>query len=588
MAKGSAPLLLLLIVQLVSVVGDVFGQRCSRVVHGGSRRTFLASMTVVTSLQMLLALSIVQLAIPRVATGITRKFGNESIDVCTLAHNDTRYDADACYAQGPLTLYKVIATCPYVWLNGVMNIVYYVAEASLYREPAGVVLLVIAALASSFLINPMQHFLSLGDGAPLKPASIVLGIIGAVLCVFERDPARHGDHGAGGDASGRPPGIVMLASAEGVDGDVSPTPVESMRAVADTTTTPLPPTTSASAGATTSASAAEGDPTGAPAAGADDTRSAAKLWSAFVATLRIIPVFATLSVAYALWFVLMRLFDEHCSLNMWGYNSVDQVMLPLFVVPLLAVWDALRARGMCKCRGGGGGGGEHADDGHAGGGGGRDALQRASGVNGDAARPGDAAAATSGGCAGCCSCCCGFGDAATSEPLVGIERHHDDAYDTVDLAGRRDGGAGGTESNVSGDDNRAGDGGARDDGSDYDEYAASGGTSFWLTVKTSMRRSARHHGAGFAQMFVYRLFINARAIAYTYIALNYDLAQSYLELTLIRILLSWMASLVCILVVPRFILATAHEALVFRDWLNLTLKCAGSALVVASLVLLKE
>ena len=72
------------------------------------------------------------------------------------------------------------------------------------------------------------------------------------------------------------------------------------------------------------------------------------------------------------------------------------------------------------------------------------------------------------------------------------------------------------------------------------------------------------------------------------IANQYDLAKSYLELTLIRVLLSWLSSLVCILLIPKFIAATKQEVVVFKDWFNLILKIIGSVLVTVSLILMNE
>src|SRR3989338_582915 len=105
---------------------------------------------------------------------------------------------------------------------------------------------------------------------------------------------------------------------------------------------------------------------------------------------------------------------------------------------------------------------------------------------------------------------------------------------------------------------------------------------------TSMKPAAKNYGSGFVQLFFYRLFINTRAIGYTMIANQYDLAKSYLELTLIRVLLSWLSSLVCFLIMPKFIEETKKEVMVFKDWVNLAFKIVGSILVTVSLILMKE
>jgi hypothetical protein len=58
----------------------------------------------------------------------------------------------------------------------------------LYREPLGLIFLVVASLASSFLINPMCLLFNQPLSAVIPPWILALGIIGAILCVIERQP----------------------------------------------------------------------------------------------------------------------------------------------------------------------------------------------------------------------------------------------------------------------------------------------------------------------------------------------------------------------------------------------------------------
>jgi hypothetical protein len=75
-------------------------------------------------------------------------------------------------------------------------------------------------------------------------------------------------------------------------------------------------------------------------------------------------------------------------------------------------------------------------------------------------------------------------------------------------------------------------------------------------------------------------------MAYTYVAVVYNLSSSYLELTLIRVVLSWVASLALVMMVPSFIRATEVEQLKMKDRQNLAAKVVGSLAIVGSLVII--
>jgi hypothetical protein len=98
----------------------------------------------------------------------------------------------------------------------------------------------------------------------------------------------------------------------------------------------------------------------------------------------------------------------------------------------------------------------------------------------------------------------------------------------------------------------------------------------------------RSKGVGFAHMFFYRLLINSRAMGYSYIAIVYNLTDSYLELTLIRVILSWMASAVVILLIPSFIQAEKKEREKIVDKVNVVLKLVGTGAIVGSLLILNN
>jgi hypothetical protein len=468
-----APVWLLLLIQAVSVVGDSVGQRCARVVHKHSERRFMLGMCVISCLQMFVAAAIVQLAVPSVATPLTKEINGTNVDVCTLPVGDpNRPTGDAgCYAQGPLTIYRAIGYCPMTLLNGVANIVYYVAEAAMYQHSMAVLLLVAASLSSSFIISPMQKLFGIGNNdSKLPPVPIVLGIIGAILCTIERTPP--------------PPALP------------APEPLADGEAAIEA---PL-------SGAPDAPGEVEAECALDPQTAGVSRLQRARVF--ILSTLRVLPAFGTLGLAYALYFVLMRYFDDHCNLNPWGYNALDQVLLPLYLVPALFGVDVL-ARFLPRCFG------------------------RSTGSD-------------------------------TSEPLTATVVASGDAGEVCDEH---------TELQ------------AREVVTDGGALEAADGRH-WVLITISELLSG--NGAGALQVFIYRLLINARAIGYTYIAAQYDLTRSYLELTLIRVCLSWLASLGWVLVTPRFIRATESEKRRLRDWLNLTSKVIGTVAIVASLLVLNH
>ena len=63
--------------------------------------------------------------------------------------------------------------------------------------------------------------------------------------------------------------------------------------------------------------------------------------------------------------------------------------------------------------------------------------------------------------------------------------------------------------------------------------------SLGQAVRTTWQKLAANNYRGLATIFFYRLLINGRAIAYFFLAVQFNLDQVYVELTLIRIVLSW-------------------------------------------------
>jgi hypothetical protein len=428
------PLWLIVATQLVSVVGDSLGQRASRVVHRGSRRRFVLALATVSALQILVVLAVVQLAAPAQTAKVVKRINGTDVDVCALPPSDPHHRHD-CYAQGPLTLWRIVGDCPMILVDGLVAVAYYYGEASLYREPLGVMLLVMAALSSTFIIAPMQALLGLAGGATVGALPITLGVVGALLCIVERTP---------------PPAPPIAAGVGDGAGDNG----EALLQVQQPT--------------------------------AEDGDRSAERWPTFRRALRrqlpLLLPFAVVSVVYAAYFVLMRYYDEVCGVNPWGFNSFDQGALPLFIFPAVAAADAAAA---CAAR----------------------------------------------------------------------QQHY------------------------------GGDGG---DGGDDDSEAPVDDESFFEAVRHALREELADGGAGFACMFAYRLLINARALSYTFIVEDYDLSRAYLELTLVRVVLSWLASLLLVLGVPAFIGTDGAEKRRLLDPVNGTAKVCGTAAVVAALFIINK
>lgn len=207
--------------------------------------------------------------------------------------------------------------------------------------------------------------------------------------------------------------------------------------------------------------------------------------------LRVFPLvvpFIGLSFTYALYFCMMQLYDRKCDANAWGYNSVDQVGLPVYMYPTLLIaslYEGWRTKG-------------------------RHAAEPTSPTQ-----------------------------VAGGEPLDEEQEEKEDA-------------------------------------------------NFWQAIKHSVRENAAGYGQGFAFMFLYRLLINGRAVAYFWIASEYDLSEAYFVLTLVRVLLSWVVSLALVLVVPRYIHSDAGERAQLLDRANLIAKTVGSVCVVLSLLFINH
>ena len=392
----------------------------------------------VSCLQMLLVLTILQLAAPSMTKIIYETKNHTTVDYCS----EPDHDASLCYSQGPLTIYRAVGLCPMLLFNGVLNLFYYFGEASMYNQPLGVLMIVLAALASSFIIAPMQSWFHLDGAKNVNVWAILLGVVGAVLCLIERTPKkkvpdaseRDTDFNNNGSCSSLPP----------IHGSGERGALISPRRISDN----------------------------------NNNQMVRRYCLLLLRYLPLLGPFALLSFTYALYFVIMLYYNDSCKVNMWGYNSYDQVTLPLYFFPVFLGMEVISS-------------------------------------------------------------------------LIPARWSLLSLTTTTPTADPRP----------------------------VDE-------TFLQACAHVVRELTDKKGAGLAHVFLYRLLINSRAVAYTYIAVVYDLSSSYLQLTLIRVVLSWIASVVLVLVVPKWIVAEVKEQEKFKDPMNITLKVAGSLAIVGSLMII--
>eukprot|EP00758_Cryptobia_borreli_P012381 Tbor_TRINITY_DN5741_c1_g1::TRINITY_DN5741_c1_g1_i3::g.20957::m.20957 len=566
MALPQAPFLICFIPQFISVVGDTIGSRASRVyITKQSRRRFLFALVFVSSIQMFIGLSILQLAAPVLTTPIYKinETTSESSDWCKWdltkeqgnhKHNasnatniqvinsndhltsvDNVYDLSGisqkrslgdrnnsessidsdqhrtnvtlmakktynttsqspeqekyCFPQGPLSIPKNLLFCPMLLINGVMKIFYYTGEASLYKHPVGVLLIVLSALASSFLIAPIENIFHLKGAYQANVWAALCGIVGAVLCLVERTPPQVVCEAATQEScenSGVDEGVVEDSSKE-IQSENTDIPLgtrsEENQTTEEEETEVKHPTPKAiivneqKALFVTIYNPDSGCPfsdESTPLPKTPEKGCSLKymkyILHKMLSFLPVLGPFSMLAWAVALYFVLMKYYNNKCAINIFGYNAFDQVSTPFYIFPFFLFVDLIK-------------------------------------------------------------------------PIKRI---------------------------------------IEEEGIDQEEsfLEAFKGMLYDLIITSK--------GLGLLHVFVYRLLINGRAMIYSYIAITYDLSSSYLELTLIRVVLSWMASLIIMLVIPSFIRASHEERRKVKDWVNVVLKLIGTAAVVCALFILKH
>ena len=419
--------------------------------------------------------------------------------------SDTTCTVIACPSQGPGSMWLSIYNHPLLLLNGLLGIVYYVGEILLYHEPLGLVLIVMAALSSAFLINPIGSLFGL-QGAKAVPIYVILvGVLGAALTVLEKEVrgslnTRRAWRRAWLCISCRrcsvracfPPDkpeededdFEDATAAEESPSELSKGRAAEAAAANARERTPLldGPQLSVSNGERRKRvdgdGAADGDGDGdgdgiSPSApesspptppSPPSTPPPPSFWRT---TLRILIPFVMLSFSYAMWFVTQKYFNDEYRTNVWSYTSLDQILAPVFMWSFLFFIDAIRPFRRCF-------------------------------------------------------------------------------YPTE---------ADQTESTLQ-------------------------------SIRGMFADASANHGLGWVTLVGYRLLIVARGMVYFYLGVIYDLEVVYLELTLLRVVLSWAASLLLSFAMPKFIGMTAAEKKTVALPLNVFLKSTGTVLVVVSLALI--
>jgi len=143
-------------------------------VHKRSVLRQLTSVTIYSAAQAFVVLAILQLALP---AGVTQR-------------------------QGSLWLPIGLVRCPGIWLNAFNNTVYWVALIYVLREPLGAVLVVLAFILASLFIAPFERVVGMTGDATPSAVSVMLAIIGTVMCILTLPPGCRGDWRAMGSCLG--------------------------------------------------------------------------------------------------------------------------------------------------------------------------------------------------------------------------------------------------------------------------------------------------------------------------------------------------------------------------------------------------
>ena len=307
MGHSVPPFGYILLAQSLGAFSELFGQRLGRQCHRHSNIRMLISASTFSSAQSIVLLGIGQLFLPTTLTG----------------------------GQGSLTMIQQVAKYPGLLVNAVNNAIYWLAMIILLKEPLGPLLVVLGFLCASFLVGPFESVVGLPGGTGLPADAVILGIIGALLCVIELPlsdangcmarllpcvswaPRQY----ASFEAAGKP-------STTKIDADALPAAQSESPSDADTIESEAQPVID--------------QPTSGTEAGTEATETKAsqshppRNW---LHALWIAAAFAVLALTSAIGIVFMTYYETVAGLSSFGYAAVDSGFLPLTMLPLAALID---------------------------------------------------------------------------------------------------------------------------------------------------------------------------------------------------------------------------------------------------------
>ena len=331
--------------QLLSVVGEVFGQRVSRVHHSHSNLRFLLATVTYSALQATLVLLLLQAILPHSTTD----------------------------GQGVLSLFPALIAHPSLWLNAVNNTVYWGAQAYLLREPFGVLIIVVGFLVASFVLAPLQAAFGLPIDAPLSWLPTTLGYAGALACVYELSFSSLSTLAQIATQNGIPAFLCLPPSPPSphppppLHTADPPIPTDSSntftadqsydydRDIVDPTHIASPTPSDPSQPSIQHSMVQEDDdtagmgvpllsPTTLPLAASHSPPPGSAPGS------RSMPSFLSVGVAWvvlvattALGIVITTYFEKTIGMNMFGYAAADQILLPVTTIPALLLVNAIPA-----------------------------------------------------------------------------------------------------------------------------------------------------------------------------------------------------------------------------------------------------
>ncbi|KAJ3430114.1 hypothetical protein M0812_23115 [Anaeramoeba flamelloides] len=462
---------LLLFSQLLSVLGDSLGQRANRVKFKKSRKKMLIATTIVSSIQVFVVLIILEYTLP--PSLVSRIYINNKRIQCyqeiDYEFKDMKCTTETCTPMecprgGPITMFKLLFHEPIFLVNGVLNLLYYSTTFMLYKEPLGLIILVLASLTSSFLIVPINKmFGSPSSTAPIPPYLYILGIIGSLFCIIERPAKEYMKEKKQSKSVGaskldkseltinliKQP--LMSSSSDNID-------FQSMSYENEDG--------SKSESANTNNVNNIGNHSDSKGKHQGTNKKTAKFWKNFKNqelirhSLAIFIPYIIQAIIEASWFVLQVYYNNYTRSNVFTYTSLDQILLPFYIFPFIIIVDAIKPLKKCIF-----------------------------------------------------------------------------------------------------------------DGTDTEESTIDALKGVWKE-------------APWITLFFYRFFSNTKQVIYYYLAILYDLNSVYLQLTFIRVILSWIAALVLSVFIPKLIGTTAEERNQIKSKTNIINKSLGTIFIVISLIIL--